>query len=422
MKGKMLRTVVAVLLSSLVFAGFNAWGEGKKEEATTLKYWYQTQPPHTDMIKDFEAKNPSIRLEPTEIAPDQLNMVIRNALAAGTGPDVMYGNLGVNVMGPVMKAGLVIDLEDAADQHGWRKRLSAFGMGEATHYGKLWAIPNESECIVMYYNKDIYKKLGITVPQTWEELVSVCDKAAAAKYEPISYGYSNKSPAHHRVAVAYEWGGGTPMVTKAILEGGTLNTPEFIEGMRIVGLELDKKYMPNVLDRSSQEGSAVFLSGEGAMTHTGTWFAGDNFTPADAEKFGMFLPVAPGKKEATSAAGAGSGWYASSQSKYPEACLKFLDYTVSDDCAQIWIKYGYVPSLEQFEVPAGLDNPFFNQVVEIMGKHHMGYFLHHFISAETDEQLKSGYQMLLLGQITPEEYCQKLDSEHQKAWKEGFRP
>ncbi len=374
------------------------------------------------VLKDFEAKNPGLRMEPTEFSSDQLNVVIRSSLAAGTGPDVMYTNLGANLMGPAIKAALVVDLTQLADKYGWTKRLSAFGRGEATHYGKLWAIPNESEAIVMYYSKAIYQKLGVSVPTSWNGLIDICAKSGSAGYEPISYGYSKKSPTHHRVALAYEWGGGTKAVAEAILEGKTLNTPGFVQGVRTVALDLDKKYMPNVLDRTSQEGEAMFLSGKGAMIHTGTWFAGDNLKPEDASKYGMFLPVAPGQTQPTSVGGAGSGWYASSQSKHPDESLKFLDYTAGDDCAQIWIKYGYIPGLEKFNVPAGLENPFFSQTVDIMGKYHIGYFVHHFISASTDKQLMDGYQMLLLGQLTPEQYCQKLDDEHQKVWKEGFRP
>jgi raffinose/stachyose/melibiose transport system substrate-binding protein len=413
--------VVLLVTASLVLASA-AWSEGKKEEAATLKYWFQTQESHKDMIKDFEARNPGMHIEPTEFSSDQLNVVMRSSLAAGTGPDVMYTNLGANLMGPSIKAGLVVDLTDIADRNGWTQRLSAAGRGEATHYGKLWAIPNETEAIVMYYNKEIYQNLGVTVPTSWDGLMNICAKAGPAGYEAISYGYSKKTPTHHRVALAYEWGGGTKMVADAIFEGKTLNTPGFVSGVRTVALDLDKRYMPNALDRTDQEGEAVFLSGKGLMVHTGTWFTGDALKATNASKFGIFLPVAPGQTQPTTVGGSGSGWYASAQSKQQDACLKFLAYTVSDDCAQIWIRHGYIPSLEKFSVPSGLENPFFSQTVDLMSKYHVGYFVHHFISPATDKQLMDGYQKLLLGQLTPEQYCQKLDDEHQKAWKEGFRP
>ena len=417
MLAKGLRTMVVCLTVLLLVVPLSASGQKVK-----LRYWCQTQLSHSEMVSSFEAKYPDVSIETTVYEAEQLNLVLRSALAAGTGPDLMYTNLGINRIGPIIDAGLVIDLEEPAKKFGWKERISKFALGEATHRGKLWAIPNEAECIVMYYNKKIFQKIGVTVPTTWAELITLCKKCGTAGFDPVAFGVAQKRAAHHRVGLAYQWGGGVDAVRKCIFEGDPLDAPQFVEGVRIL-LELDKNYMPNALDRTEQEAYSFFIGGDAAMCHTGTWF--NEFLLKDApnpDDFDMFLPLPRGADKPSSIAGCGSGWYASSESKNLEACLLFLDYCAREEAARLWVKHGFTPTLKKYDISGAKVGGFLSKVVEFMTSYEMGFFLHHFIAPDTDEWLMDGYQKMLAGTVTPKRFCERLEEKAQEARREGFRP
>ena len=88
--------------------------------------------------------------------------MIRTALASGSGPDVFYFELGAGHVQSVIDAGLIVNLDEYAKEYGWFEKLQPFSLAEATHQGILWAIPNETEFIAMFYNKKIFKELGVT--------------------------------------------------------------------------------------------------------------------------------------------------------------------------------------------------------------------------------------------------------------------
>jgi ABC-type glycerol-3-phosphate transport system substrate-binding protein len=48
------------------------------------------------------------------------------------------------------------------------------------------AVSLESVQVLWLYNKDIFAKVGVQPPKTWNELVQVCEKLYAAGYQPIS--------------------------------------------------------------------------------------------------------------------------------------------------------------------------------------------------------------------------------------------
>jgi len=395
----------------------NVWGEKVK-----LNYWSQDQVSHEYMVAQFEAQHPNISITKSEYPADKLRTILRTALAAGTGPDIVYFELGLGHIEPIIKANLFIDLEEAAKKYGWKERITPFALDEATHQGKLWAVPNEAELIVMYYNKRIFKELGVEIPTSWNALIDICKKSEAAGYDPIALGVAEKWPALHRISLGYQWGGGREAVKKALFEGAPWDTPQFIQGLKWV-LKLDKNYMPNALGKTWAEGNAMFLGGKAVMHHTGTWFTEDIINQApNPDDFDMFLPVPPGTKKPSSIAGCGSGWYVTSLCKNVDAALLFLDYATADEVTKIWIeRNGCIPVIP-YRISSAKVSPLLAKAIDFMSKYEMGYFVHHFVSADQVQWIRDGYQEMLAGKITPAQFAQKFEELAREAKKEGFSP
>ena len=68
-------------------------------------------------------------------------------------------------------------------------------MSLATFGGKQYFVPTEMCASVVWYRKDLYEKLGLSVPKTWDELMANAAKAKAAGIAPFMLSNQKKWPA-----------------------------------------------------------------------------------------------------------------------------------------------------------------------------------------------------------------------------------
>src|SRR6218665_2739728 len=76
------------------------------------------------------------------------------------------------------------DMTAYAKKYGWEDRILTPMYQSGTVDGKLYSLPNSIEDIGVFYNTRVLEKLGVAVPQTYSEFITVMDKAAAAGLYP----------------------------------------------------------------------------------------------------------------------------------------------------------------------------------------------------------------------------------------------
>ena len=258
---------------------------------------------------------------------------------------------------------------------------------------------------------------------SWDELVAVAEKAEQAGYIPIALGVVDKWPALHRISLGYQWNDdGREAVQKGLFEAGPLSGEGFTAGIERL-MMLDGRFMTDALQMTSAEAQALFFSGQAAMYHMGTWaiptLLSDTENPED---FDLFIAPRPGTDVPDTVAGNGGGWYINSGTEHLEEVLTFLKYCISDEGMEIWVRQGYVPPYPYDISKVGEIPEMQKKVIEALKTSKMGYFIHHFVSPQNVEWIRDGYQALLTGQVTPEEYAKKFDEIAQQAREEGFRP
>ena len=61
--------------------------------------------------------------------------------------------------------------------------------------GKTYALPNNNvQPVVLYFNKDVFAKVGAEAPKTWDELMALVPKFKAAGIAPFSLGGQSRWP------------------------------------------------------------------------------------------------------------------------------------------------------------------------------------------------------------------------------------
>jgi raffinose/stachyose/melibiose transport system substrate-binding protein len=124
------------------------------------------------VISQFERANPNIKITPVygiNRAP-----VLNTQFQAGSAPDVV-GLIGGNGIPPSLvqyaKAGYLVNLSSAP----WIPKLPSFIKNRAvTFNGTVYAWPSLSYSTGVMYNRTLFKRLGLKVPQTFNQLLALC--------------------------------------------------------------------------------------------------------------------------------------------------------------------------------------------------------------------------------------------------------
>ncbi len=137
------------------------------------------------LVKGFEAANPDVKVKVNTFDHEGFKTSIRNFLTADA-PDLVTWYAG-NRMEPFVNAGLLEDVSDVWAKEGLDKTLKS-ASSAMTINGKQWGVPYTYYQWGIYYRKDIFDKLGIKEPKTWDELVAASKKLNDNKIAPFAIG------------------------------------------------------------------------------------------------------------------------------------------------------------------------------------------------------------------------------------------
>lgn len=137
------------------------------------------------LVKGFEAANPDVKVKINTFDHEGYKTSIRNFLTAEA-PDLVTWYAG-NRMAPFVNAGLFEDVTDLWAKEGWNESFKS-AASAMTINGKKWGLPYTYYQWGIYYRKDVFAKLGIAEPKTWEQLLAASAKLKANKITPFAIG------------------------------------------------------------------------------------------------------------------------------------------------------------------------------------------------------------------------------------------
>ncbi|MCE1196998.1 extracellular solute-binding protein, partial [bacterium] len=160
------KTAIVILLAIITVASAFA-------QKTTINFWTwrpEDVETYDKLIAVFEKANPGITVVQTANKSTEYNTILSAALSGGSGPDVFqtraYGGLET-----FAQSGYLEPVEK------WVPEVKSFDKGPlrgATSIkdGKVYGVPFASQTLFIYYNKALYKKLGLSVPETWDQFIA----------------------------------------------------------------------------------------------------------------------------------------------------------------------------------------------------------------------------------------------------------
>lgn len=121
---------------------------------------------------------------PTPYATDQYQAFVATAVQSGSGP-AMFSWWNGTKLKELVDANALQPLDDI-----WAQAIAAGQMDPAAAElykvdGKIYGVPLHLSSWVVFYNKALFSKAGLTPPKSWDELMSACDKLKAAGVTPF---------------------------------------------------------------------------------------------------------------------------------------------------------------------------------------------------------------------------------------------
>lgn len=313
----------------------------KEEGKTNLKFyiWSDEENYMQEVVDTYNTSQSDVTVELVSIPNDSYEDKLKVMLSAGSDADIVDIRT-LNQVVQFREAGALLDLTEMIKTKGLD--ISKYGSMWDDQYpdGKMYALPTRSTCWMLFYNEDILKEEGITMPDqlTWEEYAQMAKKLT--KEDGSRYGgYWINWDIYHVLATQK----GTYLNSDDITD--VKDSLEFIN--RLMNVDKSHVSMGEVQATNAQY-LADFENGKAVMMPQGEWLINMLITDKLAKKTDINWSVAP--MPVPEGVEAGTTWgqfqFAGipATAKNPEASYDFLQYLCGEGGSVVLPKYGMLPA------------------------------------------------------------------------------
>jgi raffinose/stachyose/melibiose transport system substrate-binding protein len=325
----------------------------------TLTVWDQESGPVSrvwdQLNAEFEDKYPNVTIKRVNRDFSQLKTLLKLAISGPNAPDVVEANQGWPDMGQLVKAGLLLPLNNFAKAYGWDKQVPENVLavsswtpdGKQFGAGNLYGFTTMGEILGVYYNKKMLAGLGLGVPTTFAQFQKDLAVAKRAGKVPIQFGNNDAFPGIHEFAVIQDQLASKDSLTDFIF-GRRANNLSFRTTQNVQAATTLQNWAKNGYFTSGFGGGgydhavANFGKGQGLFMITGNWIVAN--LGADNRNFGFFLlPPTKATADPVSTGGAGFPLAITSTSLHPAVAAAYIDWMTSQHASNVLLKTGEIP-------------------------------------------------------------------------------
>ncbi len=226
---------------------------GDSKANSSQKYW-------DELARAYEAEHPGVHVDVTVHSWTDVDRKVREMVEAGEAPDMAQ----IGAYSDYADKDLLYSADDVLSipvQADFVSQLAGAGQVNGVQYG----LPFAASTRVLFYNKTLLEKAGVTPPKSWDDLA---DAAEALKAEGVKYPYALPLGAEEAQAETMQWmlsggGGYTDDVgTYSVDSPQNVTTFTWLRD-ELVGEGLTGPVAPGELDRA--DAFAAFANGDVGM-------------------------------------------------------------------------------------------------------------------------------------------------------------
>ncbi len=300
-----------------------------------------------NIIQEFEAENPDIRLNIVE-GPNATNLVedlYTSSFLLGDSPyDLVY--MDIVWVPKFAAAGWLLDLSDRAATEDFSDFLAADVRG-GSYEGGLYRMPFRSDAGMLYYRTDLLEQAGFEPPDTTEELLQISQ--ALQQQGAVDWGYVWQGRQYEGLAAMFVEvleGHGGFWVNPDTLEVG-LDQPGAIAALDFLRDTMVQRVSPpGVTTYQEEEARRLFQNGGAAFMRNWPYvfpLANEDESPIQGQF--AIKPMVHAAGQSSGACQGGWGMGISATTPHPDEAWRAVQFFSRPDILRRFIiETGYVPS------------------------------------------------------------------------------
>ncbi len=398
--------LVTLVLCTVLLASTSAFGAPK----TTLRLWsWNNEGDYpkvfAQIIARFEAAHPEATVDLQWIPYTEYNEKMKATIAAGDYPEIPAIHPG-SPQYSLYKAGELLALNNEL-KTGFPKYFPS-ALADLTFDGNITSIPLDVNNLTVFYNKTIFKQLGLKIPETIDDLIALCKTLKGAGYMGIAHGAKDGWPAGdlYFQMVAYTDGSHT-LLRKADFGKISWNRPEFIDAaLQILRMNANGVFPPGTASVDYFTGAVqLFTQQKTAMFYpAGSWIVGgfDTQFPEGVE-YGLFpFPKISKTQDFYSTGGVATNWGIFKNAKHQDLTLAYYRIAADMTSAQTLVDNSMIP-------PFAVNIQAKREILADMIKAQAIAQTRFVFTPELHSQVMSGVQGLFTGELTAAQFVAALD-------------
>jgi raffinose/stachyose/melibiose transport system substrate-binding protein len=222
------------------------------------------------ILDAFHASHPNITVKFDPTNPTEYDAAMTTELQSGTGDDLLYlRSLGSAAAEQEYEAGYILPIDDLP---GRDNLIPAVISSWTSKDGHLFGVGIYKNSAGLFYNQDLFTKLNLQLPKSWDELLAAAKTIKAAGYAPFANGYGE--PAYVRSGFLWNWIpmviGGQPGRMNYFNGTACLNDSNWVQVFQM--LKDIAPYLPTgAAALGNSDSQQYFMQGKAAMYFDGSY-------------------------------------------------------------------------------------------------------------------------------------------------------
>ncbi|MGG6312752.1 ABC transporter substrate-binding protein [Paenibacillus macerans] len=378
-----------------------------------------------DVVEEFQKSHPNVKVNFEGM--DQTvhrEQKLKSEMVTGTPPDmfVLFGGAEIE---PYVRSNRLMDLTEFVEQNGLKEEFQDLHLW--TYDDHIYGLPIEGNAEPLYYNKEIFRELGLEPPQTLEDLNRVVRVLGASRITPFALGNEERWPAAifaHYLMDRYAG----PALINALVQGEesrNFRNPGYLQAFKQLEswIGQDAFSLP-ANDLSTEEAIELFTGGKAAMYLNGNWDINlfhNEKAPADFQNQVGVIPF-PSLAEGGSQSIAGGytigiGLSSNLEEAKWEAAQDLLKVFYTEDIQRrIVYEALRIPSMK-ITYDSDKTGPVFAQVVELMEQSPQSFVPYdNVLSPEVNKTFLKVLEEMIGGRVSPEQALDQIQQTSEQYW------
>lgn len=403
---------------------------GSAQAKTTLIVWDQEvrggqNLVMTELNREFQRRNGNVKIRRVAKSFTDLQTTVKLAVSGPNPPDVVQANRGRDVMGLMVKGGLLLPLNKYSRRYKWSKRFSS-GLTQLNSYsangaawgsGNLYGVSQVGQLVGAYYNKAKLKQLGLKVPRTFGEFERMLGVAKARGETPIAFGNIDKWPGIHEFQAVQNIFAKKDYLRSIIFARRVSfdSNPNRNAAAKLVDW-VNKGYFTSGFNGVGYDPAwQGFAKGDGLLFITGTWLNPD-LQKAMGRNVGFFLIPPRQGSSLVALGGAQLPFAITKKSRKPDIAARYLNFITSPYAMRLVLRNGGLPSVPVKGVKVAKGTAIADVLAawdRVHKEDGMVEYLDH-ATPTMYNTISSAVQELTGMQISPDEFVRKVEADHEK--------